>query len=714
MINQNKPLLTISLLISNRPDTIPRCLDSIKLIMKQLPCELILIDTSKSEMIHNMLLSYTDQVYEFEWCKDFAKARNEGVRRANGEWFMYIDDDEWLEDVEDIVLFFKSKEYKKHECANIWVRNYLDTKFTRYTDNLVTRLFYLGKGAKFEGKIHEAIYPIYGEPAFLQSVIHHSGYIFDTDEKRRAHFERNSTLLLEVIEEDPKNLRWQAQLVQEYSSIKEWQAEYDFCQKCLKNIKQIETFMERNHFCTLYAGLIEALMNLKRHDEMIEVCEKALLDERSTDLLRFHIYLRQAENYVEMRKWDKAISQIEKYLESYEYFQKNKEKMKEQLGSLLVHLTFEKETVDTAYNILIYSQLNMENLDTADVEQTGEEVMEIDALSGARFIRFMINLIATKEYKDVFGRFISNACSDGKLCEWACAEAQQWENKDKKAFERIVYAFSKIESEFWYIRYCQVINSDLQKDKDAVEKRLECLIEVLPNAFFMPDRMYEIIDKYGIKVAKIWNKVLKDKWIEAAVHLVNHADDIYIDKAYDYILDVYDQTNWRAQSLPVALLEKQVIAGTNNKVLDYHNLLCEYAQNKLMLYSQFCEENGQADEVSSDVHAAIKIQEYAENEVGDVRKALNALKEAAEIYPVYSNGIGQFFKFYGELEKQRQKKQKEEMEALRLEVIGQVNALLQAGQIDTALQILGQLKRMFPEDLEVAELALSVRLKSLE
>lgn len=714
MINQNKPLLTISLLISNRPDTIPRCLDSIKLIMKQLPCELILIDTSKSEMIHNMLLSYTDQVYEFEWCKDFAKARNEGVRRANGEWFMYIDDDEWLEDVEDIVLFFKSKEYKKHECANIWVRNYLDTKFTRYTDNLVTRLFYLGKGAKFEGKIHEAIYPIYGEPAFLQSVIHHSGYIFDTDEKRRAHFERNSTLLLEVIEEDPKNLRWQAQLVQEYSNIKEWQAEYDFCQKCLKNIKQIETFMERNHFCTLYAGLIEALMGLERHEEMVTICEQAWKDERSTELLKSHICLRMAENYVKMKEWDKAIEQAELYLKRYEYFEKNKENMKEQLGSLLVHLTFEKQTVETVYNMLIYSQLHKENLDTADLEESSTEVAEIDAMSGVRFVRFMVNLIATKEYRDVFQRFLSNVCQDVNLCNWACAEAQQWEQKDASAFEKIAYAFAQVESDFWYIRYCGVVNADRNSDKKEIEAEVERLVEVLPNAFFMPDKVYEIIDKWDIKIAQIWNKVLQNQWLEKSSFFVQNVEDVYIDKAYDYILDAYDQTDWRAESFPIALMERQIKKGMNVQVLDYHNLLCDYAERKLVCYYYFCEEYGAEANVPIEVRAAAKFKDYVEAEETDIKLALTCLKEAAVACPDFANGIAEFFQFYSEMGRQREARKHEEMEQLRIEVMEQINTMLKAGDVGAALQIVGQLKQMFPGDLEVAELALAIRLKSIK
>ena len=102
-MNSKNPLLTISLLISNRPDTIPRCLDSLRAVMEAIPSELILIDTSKSDEIHELLHTYTDLVYKFEWCNDFAKARNEGVCRARGEWFLYLDDDEWFDDVQEFI-----------------------------------------------------------------------------------------------------------------------------------------------------------------------------------------------------------------------------------------------------------------------------------------------------------------------------------------------------------------------------------------------------------------------------------------------------------------------------------------------------------------------------------------------------------------------------------------------------------------------------------
>ena len=51
---------------------------------------------------------YTDNIVSFDWCDDFAAARNAGLEHAKGEWFLYLDDDEWFEDVTTIIDFFQS------------------------------------------------------------------------------------------------------------------------------------------------------------------------------------------------------------------------------------------------------------------------------------------------------------------------------------------------------------------------------------------------------------------------------------------------------------------------------------------------------------------------------------------------------------------------------------------------------------------------------
>lgn len=590
-----KPLLTISLLISNRPDTIPRCLDSLSLIMDKISCELILIDTSKSEEIHNMLLKYTDKVYEFEWCKDFAKARNEGVRRAKGRWFLYLDDDEWFVDVDEIIKFFQTGKYKTCEAANIQIRNFLNLEYTEYTDSWGTRLFYLGGGAKFQGKIHEYIYPIYGDPIFLQAVANHSGYVFETEDKRQKHFERNAQLLLEAIEEEPTNLRWVAQLVQEYRTVKDWESIVSLCKRYIKDVGEIHSFMHRNNFCTLYAGLVEGLINLKRNKDAQDFCKIGLDDERSTDLLKSLLHFYSAINYIEFEDWSNASQAIEKYMEAYDYFKKNKETMNEQLGSLLVHRVFENDYVEKAYNILIYSELRKENIDMTLVKDDEQKVINMDVLVGHKFVKAMVRLIATMEYKSVFEHFLKNISQDERLCNWACAEAQQWEKEDELAFQNIAYAFSKVESDFWYICYCRIIEADSRRDKAAVECAIEELLKELAVVFYMPEKVYEIIDKYDIKIAILWDKVAGEQWSAQANRFVNECEDAYIDKAYDYILDVYEEGDRHAEGLVSALQEKMFVeqkceemSALRNQIMDQVKIML--ATGKIKEASQFVEQ----------------------------------------------------------------------------------------------------------------------------
>ena len=203
-----RPQLTISLLISNRIETIPRCLDSLRPIMDAIPCELILTDTSRNPEVHKLLLEYTDKVYEFEWCNDFAKARNLGLKKATGEWFMFLDDDEWFADSKALIEFFRSGEYKNYDYAKYKVRNFKDTESVYYDDCWLERLFRIEDDSHFIRKIHEHFSPMKGREKNVSALVYHSGYIYETLEDRRKHFERNKTLLLEMIKEEPDNIYW--------------------------------------------------------------------------------------------------------------------------------------------------------------------------------------------------------------------------------------------------------------------------------------------------------------------------------------------------------------------------------------------------------------------------------------------------------------------------------------------------------------------------
>ena len=153
-MKKNKPILSISILASDRLDTLPRCLESLTPIREAIPSELIIVDTSKNSEVHEVILKYADKVATFEWCADFAKARNVGVKLAEGEWFMFLDDDEWFAEPEELIEFFQSGEYKHYGYASHRIRNYYDEDFKRYGHAWVTRLAKICPEFAFHSKIH--------------------------------------------------------------------------------------------------------------------------------------------------------------------------------------------------------------------------------------------------------------------------------------------------------------------------------------------------------------------------------------------------------------------------------------------------------------------------------------------------------------------------------------------------------------------------------
>lgn len=82
--------LSICMIIKNEEKILARCLDSIKDVAD----ELIIVDTGSSDSSTEIARKYTDKVYNFEWCKDFAKARNFSFGKASCEYIMWLDADD--------------------------------------------------------------------------------------------------------------------------------------------------------------------------------------------------------------------------------------------------------------------------------------------------------------------------------------------------------------------------------------------------------------------------------------------------------------------------------------------------------------------------------------------------------------------------------------------------------------------------------------------
>ena len=228
-MSENKPILTISLLSSGRIHTIERCLASLVPLKEQLKAEILVVDTDPDcrEDVREILDRYADRVIRFDWIDDFAAARNVSIDEAKGIWYLFLDDDEWFIDTQPLVDFLQSDRTADFQWANIRIRNYHDDALQTYADTWVSRLFRLDYGTRFVGKVHELSEPVKGRPDNITALIGHTGYIFHNDEERLNHARRNMTLLEQLRKEQPREVRWVYQSLQEYNSTGETEKEME-------------------------------------------------------------------------------------------------------------------------------------------------------------------------------------------------------------------------------------------------------------------------------------------------------------------------------------------------------------------------------------------------------------------------------------------------------------------------------------------------------
>lgn len=223
--------LSISLLASDKPAALERCLDSLRPLLMQVPSELIVVTTGTDIQVREIAARYTDQIIPFTWCDDFSAARNTGLQAAKGEWFMYLDDDEWFEDISEIRDFFLSGEYRNYGTAFYRVRNYLNWDGIRYFDFHAFRMARIAPGMAFQNPIHEELVPRCGDSKFFETYVHHYGYIVDEKKESAGKTSRNIPMLLKNIRKNPEYIKNYVQLTREYYVCKELEKAEEYCRK---------------------------------------------------------------------------------------------------------------------------------------------------------------------------------------------------------------------------------------------------------------------------------------------------------------------------------------------------------------------------------------------------------------------------------------------------------------------------------------------------
>jgi len=354
---KQKPILSITMLASDRMDTLQRCLEALMPIRQAIPSELIVVDTSKNPAVHELIKKYADKVGVFEWCNDFSKARNACLELAEGEWFMYVDDDEWFAEPEELIRFFQSGEYKEYGAACHRQKHFLDPEYKTFTYGWETRLSKMWPDTAFHSRIHEYIAPRKGRTKKLLATNYHSGYIFASEESKKAKFARNIVLLEEMEKEEPDVLRWKVQIMQEYAAIQDWEHMIAYGNKTLDYLWSHSGKVERYFFAVLHIMQSLALNALGRYEEVKLLYQKAWDVVKDTIAAKAYMESCMAVSYWKLGEYEQALEHAENYLSIYELYLRDPDCAEMESTIVILSDAFSDGEIDKVYTIVMGAQL---------------------------------------------------------------------------------------------------------------------------------------------------------------------------------------------------------------------------------------------------------------------------------------------------------------------------------------------------------------------
>ena len=298
-------ILSIGMIVKNEEKYLRMCLEALQPLRDAIDSELIIADTGSTDKTVDIAKEFTDKVFYFEWCNDYAKARNSTLEKAKGEWFMFVDADEILQNPKSLIDFFRSREYKSYDEAKIIQRNkkYADSGDERYADFYPTRLAKRTKDIRFCNPIHEVFYPAGKRQKDLNAIFIHYGYT--SERKLYQKGVSYSVKILKELEKSPHDVRLYTQLTDAYQPIDLYKAiscSIDAVNKCPAISSDV-----------LYEGLISCLCKAKDYVKAQKAAEKYFSYSSGPRITYINIYNQLINMYYKNGNYDNVIDTYKQY-----------------------------------------------------------------------------------------------------------------------------------------------------------------------------------------------------------------------------------------------------------------------------------------------------------------------------------------------------------------------------------------------------------------
>ena len=178
-------------------------------ILKKYPCEVVVVDTGSTDGSIEVAKKYANIFGEYEWCDDFASAKNYAVSLASNSVIAILDTDEYIQESDFGYIEKKLSENPyvigRMKCLSPHFIGNEQKVGIDYISRIFDRRYY-----HFEGRIHEQLvlnkdknFSGYAREMFdAPLVVRHLGYLQIGEEKHQKA-KRNINLLRKELTENP-------------------------------------------------------------------------------------------------------------------------------------------------------------------------------------------------------------------------------------------------------------------------------------------------------------------------------------------------------------------------------------------------------------------------------------------------------------------------------------------------------------------------------
>ena len=697
--------LTISLLVSNRIGSIRKCMESLKLILDAIPSELIAVDTvgeENSDGSLSVVKEYTDKIVHFDWNDDFSAARNAGLEQARGEWFLYVDDDEWFEDPTELIEFFQSGDYRKYGCTQYVIRSYTDKEMTQFEDSWVSRMGRRTREMRFIHPVHEMLRPMYApEKKFSKLYAHHVGYVFDNAQDKKKHFERNITPILEELKCHPDNLRLTMQAIQEYMFDDDYEKAEELCRGAESNEDPSYDLV----WNWIMVMLLRTLIVRDRTAETIMEGRRILKSPRINKLARMNIDYVMISAAQKIKNPKIEIEFAEDYSRLAYYFDQHPEKAFDlvilSLGEIL-----KEDKREKVHNSLF---LNYKNLKCYEELCQYADSLSWDAgyMKQKLHFLFLIEAVSQTGHYDCLTRTVEKICQQGEFpADWM-QEIQKvcnCEDKEKRYSFRKAFASVGSKEPYFLILKARCAEQDGGNVQAALQECLDFGLDcAVPH-----EELLGICLRTGIEPTPFLKGLYMEDWVLSFSQLVKNTP-------YNDLRSLLDGAKKMLQSLPkpqyfvlCKMIREKMLEHSDFPQEIFWEMAASYLGDVLGYYRSIYREELFADiqcSLPREAVFALKLEEaFTAKKQGTLGITFAALKECVKIYPLRKDFVKRLLDQM-EKEMQQQKEQQNEFTILGEQIKKQIYHFISLGQNTQAHQILEQLRRLNPEDEELKIIA---------